>query len=92
VCIDRGCFGCVPVSRRERYVGRIAALVRVGGVWVLKVHRAAPVLRAHGFTSEEVVQLAAASFEPIAVRESTLRFGEAGEQPAWTLELRRRAT
>jgi SAM-dependent methyltransferase len=91
VCIDRGCLGCVPAARRERYVDRIAALVRTGGEWLLKVHRApAAQLRAHGFSREEIVAIVSSHFDPIDVSESLLSYGSAKNCPAWTLRLRRR--
>jgi SAM-dependent methyltransferase/3-polyprenyl-4-hydroxybenzoate decarboxylase len=91
VCIDRGCFGCIPVARRERYAEGIASLVRPGGVLVLEVHLApARHIRAFGFTREEVTALFEPWFSAIAVRESTLGFGELAGSPALLFELRRR--
>lgn len=93
LCIDRGCLGCIPASRRERYLSGLAALVRPGGVVLLKVHRAPPLqLRAHGFTREEIVALVKSHFTLLEVRESTLSFGTAGDRPAWAFVLRRSAT
>jgi len=92
VGIDRGCLGCVPIARRERYARSMAALVRPGGVLLLKVHRApAKNLRAHGFTPEEVLALLAPSFDPIAQHDAVLAFGDVKESPAFFFELRRRA-
>jgi 3-polyprenyl-4-hydroxybenzoate decarboxylase len=91
LCIDRGCFGCIPAGRRERYVERMAALVRAGGEWLLKVHRSPTLpLRAHGFTRDEVLAIVAPYFEPIDVGESVLSYGSARNSPSWTLRLRRR--
>ena len=91
VCVDRGCLGCIPVSRRERYAAAVASLVRPSGVLVLKVHEApARQVRAHGFTREDVQALFEPWFLPIAVNESRLRFGEIQEGPALLFELRRR--
>jgi SAM-dependent methyltransferase len=90
VCVDRGCLGCIPASRRERYVAQVAAWLRPGGSWIVKAHRAAPAqVRAHGFEPGDVVALAGPRFAVAAQRESTLSFGAAGERPAWTLVLRR---
>jgi SAM-dependent methyltransferase len=91
LCIDRGCFGCIPEGRRGRYVERMAALVRAGGEWLLKVHRApTPSLRAHGFSREQVLAIVSSHFDPIDVGESLLSYGSARSCPAWTLRLRRR--
>jgi 3-polyprenyl-4-hydroxybenzoate decarboxylase/SAM-dependent methyltransferase len=90
LCIDRGCFGCVPAARRARYVERMAALVRAGGEWLLKVHRAPSPLRAHGFTREEAVAIGSPHFDPIEASESSLSYGNARDCPSWTLRLRRR--
>jgi 3-polyprenyl-4-hydroxybenzoate decarboxylase/SAM-dependent methyltransferase len=91
LCIDRACFGCISVARRERYIASIAALVQPGGIWLLKVHRAPlSTLRAHGFTEEEVTELMAPWFETLSARESLLSFGASGDRPAWTFELQRR--
>ncbi len=91
VCLDRGCFGCLPVARRVRYAESVASLVRVGGVLVLKVHRApAASIRAFGFTPEEVTALFEPWFESIAVNDSTLGFGALVGSPALLFELRRR--
>ncbi len=92
LCIDRGCLGCLPSIRRGRYLSWIARVLRPGGVYVLKVHRAAPAnLRAYGFERDEVLSLVEKDFELIEARESTLRFGETGDRPAWVFELRRKA-
>ncbi len=91
VCIDRGCLGCVPESRRARYVEQVAKLVRPRGVWILKTHRAPLLdLRAHAFTVDEVARLAEPWFEVVAVHESRLSFGGWSDRPAWTFELRHR--
>jgi SAM-dependent methyltransferase len=92
VCVDRGCFGCIPVARRERYAESVASLVRAGGVLVLKVHLApARQIRAFGFTREEVSTLFAPWFSLLAVKDSTLAFGELAGSPALLFELRRLA-
>jgi phosphopantothenoylcysteine decarboxylase len=91
VCIDRGCFGSIPVVRRERYAEGVASRVRPGGVLVLKVHLApARQIRAFGFMREEVTALFEPWFSPIAVTDSTLDFGELAGSPALLFELRRR--
>jgi len=91
VCIDRGCFGCIPVVRRKRYAESMASRVRPGGVLVLKVHLApARQIRAFGFTREEVTAVFEPWFSPIAVSDSTLAFGELAGSPALLFELRRR--
>jgi phosphopantothenoylcysteine decarboxylase len=91
VCIDRGCFGCIPVVRRQRYAEGVASRVRPGGVLVLKVHLApARQIRAFGFTREEVTALFEPWFSPITVSASTLDFGELAGSPALLFELRRR--
>jgi phosphopantothenoylcysteine decarboxylase/phosphopantothenate--cysteine ligase len=92
VCVDRGCFGCIPVVRRERYVETVASLLRPDGVLVLKVHLApARQIRAFGFTREEVDALFEPWFSPVRVSDSTLDFGELAGSPALLFELRRRA-
>jgi hypothetical protein len=91
LCVDRGCLGCVPVVRRERYANAVASFVRPSGVLVLKVHQEpARQIRAHGFTREEVLALLERSFEPIRVSESVIRFGQIQNGPALLFELRRR--
>jgi len=91
VCVDRGCFGCIPVARRARHAESVASLVRPGGVLVLKVHQApARQIRAFGFTREEVTALFEPWFSSIAVTESTLGFGAVVGSPALLVELRRR--
>jgi len=90
VCVDRGCFGCIPVARRERYAETVASLVRAGGVLLLKVHLApARHIRAFGFSREEVLALFEPWFSLLAVNESTLGFGEVVGSPALLFELRR---
>jgi phosphopantothenoylcysteine decarboxylase/phosphopantothenate--cysteine ligase len=92
VCIDRGCLGSVPIARRQRYASAVASLVRPTGVLLLKVHLApARQIRAHGFRQEDILELLAPWFEPIAVSESRLSFGEIKGGPALLFELRRRA-
>jgi SAM-dependent methyltransferase len=88
--LDRACLGCIPVSRRERYLANVAALLRLGGVLAVKVH-AAPArdIRAHGFTKDEIVALAAPWFTLVAARETTLDFGALQGSPALFIELRR---
>jgi phosphopantothenoylcysteine decarboxylase len=91
VCVDRGCFGCIPVARRARYAEGVASLVRPGGVLVLKVHLApAREIRAFGFTREEVTALFEPWFSPIAAGDSTLGFGDLAASPALLFEMRRR--
>ena len=91
VCVDRGCFGCIPVARRVRYAESVASLVRPGGVLLLKVHLApAREIRAFGFTREEMTALFEPWFSPVAVKESTLGFGAVVGSPALLFELRRR--
>jgi SAM-dependent methyltransferase len=93
VVVDRACFGCLPAVARERYLAKIASLVRPSGVFVLKVHAApARQLRAFGFERDEVLEWTLPWFMPIAVRKTTLRFGEIQGGPALFFELRRRDT
>jgi SAM-dependent methyltransferase len=90
VCIDRGCFGCIAVATRERYVERLASLVRPGGLLLLKVHRApAHHLRAFAFSRDELISLFQLRFAAARVSESTLSFGDVLESPAWLVALRR---
>jgi 3-polyprenyl-4-hydroxybenzoate decarboxylase len=90
VCVDRGCLGCIPAARRQRYVAQIAAWLRPGGTWIAKVHRTAPSqVRAHGFEPPDMATLAGSLFEIVRQTRSTLTFGAAGERPAWTVVLRR---
>jgi SAM-dependent methyltransferase len=90
--LDRACLGCIPVSRRERYLTGVGALLRLGGVLALKVHAApARPIRAHAFTKDEIVALAAPWFTLVAARETTLDFGALQGSPALFIELRRSA-
>jgi SAM-dependent methyltransferase len=90
--IDRGCLGCVSLAARQRYVESVASLVRApGGVFVLKVHAApARQIRAHGFTVDEVKELALPRFEVLEARETTMSFGEIVSSPALLFVLRRK--
>jgi len=89
ICIDRGCFGCTPLSRRSRYLEQVARWLRPGGVWLLKVHQTPATLRAYAFDVEEIREMTAPWFELVAANPSLMRFGLAGERPSWTFELRR---
>jgi SAM-dependent methyltransferase len=91
VVVDRACFGCVPLARRARYVASVASHLRAGGAWLVKV-LAAPSrdVRAHAFTRDEAIAIGGDAFDVASARESVLRFGGAGERPAWMLVLRRR--
>jgi 2-polyprenyl-3-methyl-5-hydroxy-6-metoxy-1,4-benzoquinol methylase len=91
VVIDRACLGCVPIAQRQIYAATLERLVNPGGVLILKAHAATGrPMRAYGFAREEVLSLFAPGFAAIAVRESTLDFGDIRAAPALHVELRRR--
>lgn len=91
VVVDRACLGCISVAARERYVEGLARLVRPGGILLLKAHAApARQIRAHGFAREEVLDLVGPWFELVAVRETTISFGQIQGGPAIMFDLRRR--
>lgn len=69
VAVDRGCFGVIAPERRGAYVSVLAARLRPGGTYLLKVHsRDEKVDRGvHRFSADEIERLFASYFRLLSV-------------------------